>query len=166
MQKIARWYVAKRHLNLKRYTKEKDFWTTTRQLTRLGKVWIDAMFDIYASWNRFSLRISELYPNTCHTVQEQIVIATLFPGTFFTFPHWYIMGTSRPVASRGVGGFSPPGFGQTVTPISTRGADYAPPQYYKPSRIFRPRDGPDIYICKKIWDFTENFWEILKFVAK
>ena len=57
----------KRHLNLERHTKEKDFWTTTRQLTRLGKVWIDAMFDIYASWNRFSLRISELYPNTCNS---------------------------------------------------------------------------------------------------
>ena len=56
----------KRHFNLERHTKEKDFWTTTRQLTRLGKVWIDAMFDIYASWNRFSLRISELYPNTCN----------------------------------------------------------------------------------------------------
>ena len=34
----------KRHLNLVRHTKEKGFWTTTRQLTRLGKLWIDAMF--------------------------------------------------------------------------------------------------------------------------
>ena len=40
----------------------------------------------------------------------------LFPGTFFTSPHSYLMGT--------------------------------------------------ISICKKIWDFTENFWENSKFVKK
>ena len=30
-----------------------------------------------------------------------------------------------PLQGEGLGGFSPPMFGQTVNPISTRGADYA-----------------------------------------
>ena len=48
----------------------------------------------------------------------------------------------RPVASGG-GGFSPPVFGQTVNPISTRGADCAHHSTtYKPPRIFRSCDGP------------------------
>ena len=42
------------------------------------------------------------------------------------------------------GGFSPPVFGRTVNPNSTRGADYARHITMSP-RIFRPCDGPDMY---------------------
>ena len=44
----------------------------------------------------------------------------------------------------GWGALAPPGFGQTVNPISTRGGRLYPPQYYQPPRIFRPCDGPEV----------------------
>ena len=54
--------------------------------------------------------------------------------------------TIRAVASGGLGGLqSPPVFGQTVNPISTRGADYAHHSTMSPPpRIFRPCDGPAV----------------------
>ena len=45
---------------------------------------------------------------------------------------------------------SPPVFGQTVNPISTMGADYTHYiQYYEPSWIFRPCDGPALVSSPK-----------------
>jgi hypothetical protein len=44
----------------------------------------------------------------------------------------------------GRGALAPPVFGQTVNPISTRGADYAHHSTTSPPRIFKPCDGPDM----------------------
>ena len=43
-----------------------------------------------------------------------------------------------------------PDFGRSVNPISTRGDRLCPPNYYWHPRIFRPSDGPDRYIYRKI----------------
>ena len=64
---------------------------------------------------------------------------------FPVFPYfWFHLIISyRPVASGGAGGArAPPVFGRSVNPISTRGGHIIPTQYYVPSRIFRPCDGP------------------------
>ena len=59
----------------------------------------------------------------------------------------------------GWGGFSPPVFGQTVNPISTRGADYA--HHSNPSpRIFRPCDGP-AYTIYVLWSIVLTFLLLL-----
>ena len=64
---------------------------------------------------------------------------------FWCLPRPYFetyRGHAGPSQGGGLGGFSPPMFGQTVNPISFRGADYAPPKYYEPTQSFRPCDGP------------------------
>ena len=48
-------------------------------------------------------------------------------------------------------------FGQTVNPISTRGADHTHHSTKSPPRIFRPCDGPDTYILThliKVFDLN------------
>ena len=50
----------------------------------------------------------------------------------------------------GEGGLQPPIFGKTVRPISTRGAGYAHHITSPLPRIFRPCDGPDYYLEKKM----------------
>jgi hypothetical protein len=49
----------------------------------------------------------------------------------------------RAVAS---GALDPPVFGQSVNPISTRGADYTDHSTTSPPRNFRPCDGHELYI--------------------
>ena len=50
---------------------------------------------------------------------------------------------NRRVASGGAGrAHASTVLGRTVNPISTRGSRLSPLQYYEPSRIFRPCDGP------------------------
>ena len=39
-----------------------------------------------------------------------------------------------------------PDFGRSVNPISARGDRLCPPNYYWHTRIFRPSDGPALYI--------------------
>ena len=65
---------------------------------------------------------------------------------------------SKPVASGGAGGaLAPPVFGQTVNPISTRGADYAHHSNTSPPRIFRPCDGPAISCGQKRRSFDPPY---------
>ena len=53
----------------------------------------------------------------------------------------------RAVASVGAGGaLAPPVFGQSVNSILTRGGKLCPSQYYQPPRIFRPCDGPVMFV--------------------
>ena len=55
---------------------------------------------------------------------------------------------TRPVVPGGAGGAkTPPDFGRSVNPISTRRGRLCPPHYYWHPRIFRPSYGP-VYIGK------------------
>ena len=40
--------------------------------------------------------------------------------------------------------------GRSVNPISTRGAHYPHPVLYAPPQIFRPCDGPVMYVVAKV----------------
>ena len=60
----------------------------------------------------------------------------------------------------GAGGASAPTiFDRSVNPISTRGGRLCPPQYYQPSRIFRPCDGPVMYsVVQKNFVFVRDLF--------
>ena len=65
---------------------------------------------------------------------------------------WYYAGLSQ-AGGRGGGHMPPPTpplFDRSVNPVSTRGRHIIPTQYYVPSRIFRPCDGPAMYSIKPI----------------
>ena len=77
-----------------------------------------------------------------------------FPPFLYSRSTQKIAGPSQ----AGGGARAPPLFGRSVNPISTRGGHIIPTQYYVPSRIFRPCDGPVICTYKgKILTFTIEF---------
>ena len=45
-----------------------------------------------------------------------------------------------------VGAIAPPDFGRSFNPISTKGNRLCPPNYYWHTQIFRPSDGPAMYV--------------------
>ena len=75
------------------------------------------------------------------------------------------MFTARAVASRGLGeALAPPVFGQTVNPISTRGADYAHHSNPSPPRFSDGCDGPNLY--ESIWSVMFSLISSTKMFSK
>ena len=79
-----------------------------------------------------------------HTEDEIWNYGSLVQTLWNDIPSRAIMqGCCKRGAEGGISPSPPPQvFDRKVNPISTRGGYIIPTQYYKPPRIFRPRDGP------------------------